>query len=101
MTDIFQGSDLNKLVNGMFADMKTQIENPALANSKFIFDEVLFMNINFHQSNLTQGSSYLPLPDWVSRKGGVIINPKNENDEECFKWSVIVALHCVDIRSYP
>ena len=29
MTDIFQGSDLNKIVNGMFAHMKTQIGNPA------------------------------------------------------------------------
>ena len=33
--------------------MKTQIENPALANSRFIFDEVLFTDINFHQLNLT------------------------------------------------
>ena len=32
MTDILQGSDLNKIVNGMFAHMKTQMENPAFAN---------------------------------------------------------------------
>ena len=53
MTDIFQGSDLNEIVNGTFAHMKTQIKNPALANSRFIFDKVLFMYINFHQMNLT------------------------------------------------
>ena len=52
MTDIFQGSDLNKIVNRMFAHMRTQIENPALANSRFTFDEVLFMDINFHLLNL-------------------------------------------------
>ena len=45
-------------------------------------------------------SSYLSLPDWISRKGGVI-NLKNESDEECFKWSVIAALHYVDIRFHP
>ena len=84
----------------MFTHMKTQIENPALANSRFIFDKVLFMDINFHQLNLTRGSSYLPLPDWVSRKGGVI-SSKNENDEECFKWAVIAALHHEEIRSHP
>ena len=50
--------------------------------------------------NLTRGSFYLPLPDWISRKGGVI-NPKNEIDEECFKWSVVAALYYTDIRSYP
>ena len=52
MTDIFQGSDLNKKVNGMFAHTKTQIENSAFANSRFRFYEVLFMDINFYQLNL-------------------------------------------------
>ena len=80
--------------------MKTQIENPALVSSRFIFSEVLFVDINFHHLNLTRGSSYLPLPDWVSRKGGVI-NPQNLNDKECFKWAVIAGLHYSDIRSHP
>ena len=80
--------------------MKTQIGNPALANSRFIFDEVLFIDINFHQLNLTRGSSYLLLPNWVSRKCGVI-NPRNENDEECFKQAFIAALHFADTRSHP
>ena len=64
--------------------MKTQIENPALTNSSFGFDEVLFLDVNFHQLNLTRGSSYIPLPNWIANKKAVI-NPKNENDEECFK----------------
>ena len=83
----------------MFAHMMTQIKNPALANSSFIFDEVLSMDINFHQLNLTRGSSYLPLSEWASRKGR-IINPKNENDKECFKWTVIADFHYADIRSH-
>ena len=33
--------------------MKTQIENPALTNSRFVFDEVLFLDVNFHQLDLT------------------------------------------------
>ena len=58
------------------------------------------MDINFHHLNLTRGSSCLPLPDWVSRKGGVI-NSQNLNDKECFKWAVIAGLHYSDIRSHP
>ena len=100
MTDIFQGSELNEIIEEMFAHMKTQIKDPVLGNSRFSFDEVLFLDINSHQLNLTRGSSYLPLPDWVSRKGRVI-NPKNESNEECFKWAVTVALHYVDIKSHP
>ena len=64
MTEIHQGSDLNE----MFAHMKTQIENPALTNSRFVFDEVLFLDVNFHQLNLTRGSSYIPLPSCIASK---------------------------------
>ena len=80
--------------------MKMQIENPALANSRFVFDEVLFLNVNFHKVNLTQGSSYIPLPSWIASKKAVI-NPKNENDKECFKWAVTAALHYKEIKSHP
>ena len=34
-------------------------------------------------------------------KKKAIINPKDENDEECFKWAVTAALHYVDIKSHP
>ena len=91
-----QGSDLDQIVDEMIAHMKTQIENPALLNSRFRFDEVLFLDINFHQLNLTRGSSYLPLPDWLARKKA-IINPQND-DEECFKWAVIAASKWMDIK---
>ena len=30
-----------------------------------------------------------------------VINPKNENDEECFKWAVTAALHHEEIKSHP
>ena len=71
MTEIFQGSDLDEIVNEMLAQMKTQIENPTLANSRFRFDEVLFLDVNFHLLNLTQGSSYLSLPDRMADKRAV------------------------------
>ena len=100
MTEINQGSDLNEIVNEMLAHMKMQVKNPALANSRFVFDEVLFLNVNFHKLNLTRGSSYIPLPSWIASKKAVI-NPKNENDEECFKWAVTEALHHKEIKSHP
>ena len=60
MTEIFQDSDLNEIVNQMLAHMKTQMENPALTNSRFRFDEVLSLDVNFYELNLTRGNSYLP-----------------------------------------
>ena len=90
MTEVHQGSDLEGIVDGMIARIKTQIENPALENSRLRFDDVLFLDVSFHWLNLTRGSSYLPLPDWIVKKKA-IINTQN-NDEECFQWAVIAAL---------
>ena len=88
MTSVYRGFETDQIVDGMTANLKFQIENPALLNSRFVFNEFLYLDVNFHQLNLTRGSSYLPLPDWlVSKKA--IVNP--HNNEECFKWSVIAA----------
>ena len=66
MVDTHQGSDLGQIVDEMIVQMMTQIENPALLNSRFRFDEVLFLDANFHRLNLTRGRSHLPLLDWIS-----------------------------------
>ena len=64
-------SEIEEIVDKMIAHMREQIENPALLNSRFVFDEVLFMNIGFHQLNLTRGSSYVPLPQWLASKKAI------------------------------
>ena len=74
MTNVYNLSDLDEIV---IAHMKGQIQNPALLNSRFIFDEILFTNVDFHRLNLTRGSSYLPLPNWLARKKA-ILNPKKK-----------------------
>ena len=43
MTDIFQGSDLNEVIEEIFSHMKLQFENPALENSRFRFDERFYL----------------------------------------------------------
>ena len=41
MTSVYRGSELDQVVGGMIDNMKFQIENPALLNSRFVFDEAL------------------------------------------------------------
>ena len=83
----------------MLAHTKTQVENTALANSRFVFDRVLFLDVNFHQLKLTRGSSYLRLPGWISSKKAVV-DPQNVEDEERFKWAILAALHHESIDSH-
>ena len=63
MTEVFLGSDLHEIMEEMIAYMRTKVENLMLANSRFMFNQVLFLGVNFHRFNLTRGSSYLRLPD--------------------------------------
>ena len=50
--------------------------------------------------NLIQGSSCLPLADWISSKKAVI-NPRNEERKECFKWAILDTLCHKEIGSNP
>ena len=99
MVNVYNLSDMNEIVNEMIAHMKQQIENPALSNSRFVFDEVLRMDVDFHQLNLMRGSSYLPPPEWLACKKA-IINAKNV-DGKCFKWAVIAASRWEEINNNP
>ena len=89
MICVYRGSEPDQIVDGMIANMKFQIENPVLLNNRFVFDEVLYLDINFHQLNLTRRSSYLPLPDFIAKRKAMI-NPQHR-DEECFKWAIMAA----------
>ena len=99
MLAVYNLSNMDSLVSEMIAHMTQQIEDPALKDSKFVFDAVIHMNIDFHRLNLTRGSSYLPLPEWLASRGA-IINPKN-SDMECFKWAVIAALKWKELGDHP
>ena len=90
MMTVYNINDKSEIVTAMTEHMAQQMENPALRNSKFVFDGVLHMDIDFHRLNLMRGSSYVPLPDWLMKKKA-IINLKN-SDMECFKWAVIAAM---------
>ena len=92
---VYSLNDKNEIVTAMIEHMAQQIENPALRNSKFVFDRVLHVDIDFHRLNLMRGSSYVLLPDWLMKKKA-IINPKN-SDMECFKWAVIAAMKWEEI----
>ena len=99
MTSLYMLSEMEPIVQEMIAHMSHQIDNPALRDSKFIFDRLFYTDINIHRLLLTRGSSYIPLPDWIARKKA-IINPKNA-DNKCFKWAVIAGSRWEEIGKDP
>ena len=99
MTPAYMLSEMDTIVQDMVNHMAQQVDNPRLRDSKFTFDRILYMDINIHRLNLTRGGSYIPLPDWLSKKKA-IINPKNL-DNKCFKWAVIARLTLEEIGANP
>ncbi|XP_057310047.1 uncharacterized protein LOC130648044 [Hydractinia symbiolongicarpus] len=92
-------SGVDDVLDRMFAQIKTGLENLALPRSDFTISKILYLDVDFHTLRLTRGSPYVELPKWVASKKA-IINPKNE-DKECFKWAIIASLHHDEIEKDP
>ena len=96
MTEFFEVSDINGLIQRMLAHIKTQVENLRMPESGFSLDKIMHLYINFHRLALTRGSSYIELSECLKSKTAVI-NPQNK-DEGCFKWAITAALRHEEIK---
>ena len=71
-----------------------------MRGSSFTFERVDLLVYYLHKISLNKGSSYLNSPIWLKNKGATI-DPKNTEDNECFKYAIIAALHHQEIRRIP
>ena len=99
---IMEGSDLEEVLDEMRTSLMRQYERiiNTMEASDFVFIRVVEMTYHCHRVDLNRGGSYIELPEWVKNKK-CCINPKNEGDDECFKWAVTVALHYKEIGVHP
>ena len=56
--------------------------------SEFIPDSVELLYYHFQIIDIRRAESYIISLDWIASKKATI-HPKNEKDNECFKWSII------------
>ena len=83
MTEFFDASNINDLIERMLAYIKAQTEHPKFPESGFALDKIMHLYINFHELVLTRGGSYTELPKWLKSKKA-LINPQNKG-KQCFK----------------
>ena len=94
--EIFMGSDkkniidtlFNTILNGIQEAMETSYER----GSGFTHDSVGLLYYYLQKIDIIRAESYVLSPDWVASKKATM-NPKNEKDNECFKWSIIAVLN--------
>ena len=65
--------------------------------SGFTHDSVGLLYSHFQKIEIIRIESYIVSPDWIASKKATI-HPKNEKDNECFKWSKITGLNYNKIK---
>ena len=86
-----KSDDVDKLIRSSFDGIDGAIEAYNEAGSGWYFKEVVQLEIHTVEYNPTKGSSYIPLPEWLSNKKA-IVNIENK-DEKCFIWCILRYIH--------
>ena len=84
-------TDVDELIDLCIDNIDGRIEAYQQTGSSWYFKEVDKLEIHTVEYNPTKGSSYIPLPDWISNKKA-IVNIENK-DEKCFLWCILRYLH--------
>ena len=89
-----QGNDTNYIIREIFDSFlyNYQEELNIIKRSDFVFESVELLDYKPHRVRLKRGGSCIKSPKWLLNKGATI-NLKNENVDECFRWSIISALN--------
>ena len=95
---IIQGENTNAIIREIFRSFlhNYQEELKMIRGSNFVFESVDLMDSKLHRVRLNRGGSYIKSPKWLENKKAVI-NPKNNNDDECPLLSIISALNYNDV----
>ena len=88
---VTESTNLSELYDQMTDKIFELIQNFQNRGSGWQFDRVEHLDININPYNPLSASSYIELPDKLDKKKA-IINVKNENDNECFKWAITSAV---------
>ena len=86
-----KSTDTDSLIKKFMSSIYGEIDEYTKNGSEWRFESNDKLEIHTVGYNPTKGSSYIPLPDWITNKKA-IVNIQNK-DEKCFLWSVLRYLH--------
>ncbi|KAJ8672005.1 hypothetical protein QAD02_003264 [Eretmocerus hayati] len=83
-----------------FNTKNAEIEDFQEKDSGWSFGSIMNLQINNNRFKpMRSGGSYIPLPQFIQTKHSCI-NIMN-NDDQCFKWAILAALHPVPRNNHP
>ena len=100
--EIMNGIETKDIINELFKSFLGRYQEnleTKMRGSSFVFESVDLLYYKLHKISLNRGRSYIDSPDWIKKKKATI-NPKNE-DNECLKYAITVALNLEKIKKDP
>ena len=99
--EVYMGSDtenvIDTLFNTLLQNFQLMQETSSERGSEFIPDSIELLAYKLYKIDIIRAESYIVSPDWIASKNATI-NPKNEKDNKCFQWSIIVGLNYNTIK---
>ena len=89
---ITESSDLSDILNTTTGIILEKIQQFQNNGSGWVFENAECFDINIDPLEPLSGSSYISLPKNLEDKKAVI-NIRNENDHECFKWAITSTIY--------
>ena len=89
---ITESSDLSDILNTMTGIILEKVQQFQNEGSGWVFENIESFDINIDPIEPLSGSSYISLPKNLEDKKA-IINVRNENDHDCFKWAITSAIY--------
>ena len=100
--EIMNGIETKDIINELFKSFLGRYQEnleTKMRGSSFVFESVDLLYYKLHKISLNRGRSYIDSPDWIKKKKATI-NRKNE-DNECLKYAITVALNHEKIKKDP
>ena len=88
---ITEATNFTKIFDVMTARLLELVDQFQNEGSGWQFNRIEYFDISINPFQPISGSSYIKLPEFLAKKKAVI-DVKNENDNECFKWAVTSAV---------
>lgn len=96
---VLEITDLSETYDEMMQKLLEEVALWTVRKSGWQTVRVEKLDINIDKMRLLRGNSYIPLPKSIKAKKACV-NVQNE-DEMCFKWSILSALYPVDGKKHP
>lgn len=82
---VYNEDDIDNVLEEIYNDILTKIENFIINGSNWTIVRILKSELHIAELTLDRIGSYFPLCQYLIDKKA-LINPQNEDDNECFKW---------------